>query len=360
MYRFLCYTKDSGGAAMKHEISCGIILTKYYQNKRHFLLVKQSNTEHYGFPKGHAEAGESKRETALREVKEETNIDTFIIGKYYQKVSYSPKVDVLKDVYYFLGKPLSDELIHQDGEILHVTWVEQNEVEQYLRFDNDKELLKYAVKKFNEIERGIPNNLIEYIEINILPMYKSLDKAHGLDHVYHVIFEALKLTKTFKDVDPKLVYTIAAFHDLGLLDGRDKHHITGGIRLKQDQMIQSLFKQQEIEVMVNAVFDHRASNDHEPRTIYGKIIAEADRDMNANKIIYRTALYESSKHPDLTIDEKVENCYQHMLEKYSEKGYMKLYLEIGKNVSELKKLRKTISNEAKIRLIFKDLVSKIQ
>ncbi len=344
---------------MKQEISCGIILFKYVEGKRKILLVKHVNGGHFGFPKGHIEAQETYKETALREVKEETNIDAYIIGNYYQKVGYKPKAGTYKNVYYFLGKPISEDLVKQEIEITQTLWVSEDNIFNYLKFDNDKMILIKAIKKINYIERDIDRSLMAYIENHVLPIYNKLDKAHGLDHVYHVIYEALKISKAFENINASMIYTIAAFHDIGLLDGRERHHITGGMRLLEDGFIKSKFTKEEIDIMVDAIYDHRASVGHEPRTIYGKIIAEADRDMNAYKIIKRTALYESSKHPDLPIEMQIKNCYDHMIEKYSETGYMKLYLNVGQSARELKKLRKMISNKKQMILKFEKLLTEI-
>ncbi|MGE4319819.1 MAG: NUDIX domain-containing protein [Acholeplasmataceae bacterium] len=342
---------------MTKEISCGIVLYKYAQNQRYFLMIKQKNSGHFGFPKGHLESGESKKKTAIREVKEETNLDAFIIGNYYFKTTYSPKENVSKDVYYYLGKVYDGELFKQEQEIDEIFWILEKNVLNKITYESDKRVFRNLLPKINRIEKGISLELMSYIEEHIIPRYKQFDKAHHVDHVFDVIFDSLKLSKTF-DVNMNYIYTIAAFHDLGLKFGRETHHITGGDILKEDLFIQSFFKPEEISLMVDAIYDHRASHGVMPRTIYGKIIAEADRQMNAQNIIERTALYETSKHPDLSIDQQVDHCYEHMLEKYSDHGYLQLCLDIGKNAKELEKLRKMIRNETYIRLKFKEIIMK--
>ena len=61
---------------MKHEKSCGAVIIK--NNK---VLVLQQVAGHWGFPKGHVEKGETEVETAIREIKEETNLDVEINEK---------------------------------------------------------------------------------------------------------------------------------------------------------------------------------------------------------------------------------------------------------------------------------------
>ena len=99
---------------MKFEKSCGIIVFK--DNK--VLMVEQNSCE-WSFTKGHVEAGETEEETALRETKEESNLDVEIVGDFKKTITYSQKEGVMKDVVFFLGKPISNDLKPQEGEIIN-------------------------------------------------------------------------------------------------------------------------------------------------------------------------------------------------------------------------------------------------
>lgn len=344
---------------MKKEISCGAVIYRYHQNQKQFLLIKHFNGGHYGFPKGHMEHLETKRDTAKREVLEETNYHIYLIGKYYQKVTYSPKKDVLKDVYYYLGKVIDGDLVKQDEEIVEAIWLTCDEAIQRLIYDNDKDVLIKMNKKINRLDKDIRKDLMSHIESNILIQYQKFDKAHHTDHIYDVIYDSLTIAKSY-DVNREMVYVIAAYHDIGLQYGRKTHHITSGDYLKNDPVIQLKFTNEEIEIMRQAIFDHRASNENPPQSIYGLIVAEADRQLNAKDIIYRTALYESSHHPNLSVEEQITYCYDHMLEKYSETGYLKLFLNFNKNQKELNKLREMIKKEEKIKRIFYRILTNIK
>lgn len=344
---------------MKKEISCGAVIYRYHQNQKQFLLIKHVNGGHYGFPKGHMEHLETKRETARREVLEETNYHIYFIGKYYQKVTYSPKKDVMKDVYYYLAKVIDGDLVKQDVEVVEAIWVTFEEALTRLIYDNDKDVLKEMNKKINRLDKDLRLDLMSHIEDHILIQYKNFDKAHHTDHIYDVIYDSLTIAKSY-DVNREMVYVIAAYHDIGLQFGRKTHHITSGDYLKNDAVIKTRFSNEEIEVMRQAIFDHRASNENPPQSIYGLIVAEADRQLNAKDIIYRTALYESSHHPELSVNEQMMYCYDHMIEKYSETGYLKLFLNFEKNQKELMKLRKMINNEQKIKNRFHKILTYIK
>ncbi|MGM9878924.1 MAG: bis(5'-nucleosyl)-tetraphosphatase [Bacilli bacterium] len=129
---------------MKKEKSCGAIIYKCKNNKLYFLIVKH-NAGHYSFPKGHIEKGETEEETAIREVKEETNIDIEIIPGFREKITYSPKENTIKDVIFFLAKPLSYNLKPQEEEIEKVSWYDEKEALNIITYKEDKNIFKSAL-----------------------------------------------------------------------------------------------------------------------------------------------------------------------------------------------------------------------
>jgi 8-oxo-dGTP pyrophosphatase MutT (NUDIX family) len=129
---------------MKKEVSCGTIT--FYKGK--VLLIKQ-NKGYIGFPKGHVENGETEEETAIRETKEETNIDVKIhIDKKYC-INYDVDGKINKDVVLFLAEPISFETRKQDSEVEKTMWVDFSLVCDYLSYDDTKEIFMEAL---NDIE----------------------------------------------------------------------------------------------------------------------------------------------------------------------------------------------------------------
>ena len=116
----------------------------------------------------------------------------------------------------------------------------------------------------------------EYVEREIIPQYAGFDAAHREDHVRSVIARSQELAK-FYDVKPQVLYLAAAYHDLGLSEGRELHHIASGRKIREDMALRQWFSEEEIELAAEAAEDHRASGKNPPRSIYGCIIAEADR-----------------------------------------------------------------------------------
>ncbi len=124
------------------EKSCGAVVINNGQ-----VLLIQSNEGIYGFPKGHMEEGESEKQTAIREVKEETNVDIIIDSNQKYTMSYLVKDIIPKDVVYFIGHPVGEiNLRPQECEIKKVLWVDIDEVENILEFDNIKKLWKQIMK----------------------------------------------------------------------------------------------------------------------------------------------------------------------------------------------------------------------
>lgn len=195
-----------------------------------------------------------------------------------------------------------------------------------------------------------------YIEEQIIPRYTSFDRAHSIDHVRTVIDESLSLAEHY-DVDRRIVYVTAAYHDLGLCEGRERHHIVSGEIVRADQQLCKWFSGDEIELIACAVEDHRASSDHEPRSIYGRIVAEADRIIDPEITLRRTVQYGLANYPQLDIEGQYARFCAHLQEKYAEGGYLRLWIPESKNGARLAELRQLIKNSKLLRHTFERLLA---
>ena len=193
--------------------------------------------------------------------------------------------------------------------------------------------------------------IIAYVELEILPRYEHFDAAHQRNHADEVIERSLTLAKHY-DVDNDMVYTIAAYHDTGLCEGRDTHHLVSARIIREDKKLRDWFTEDQIETMAQAAEDHRASSGHEPRSIYGKIVAEADRLISPEKVIRRTIQFTQDHFPDYDKEQQFQRFREHMMEKYSDTGYLKLWLPESENAPRLEELRKIIRDEHKMREAF--------
>ncbi len=190
--------------------------------------------------------------------------------------------------------------------------------------------------------------LINFIEGEIMPRYEGFDKAHNRTHAFTVMSQSLQLTK-FYDVDVAMVYTIAAYHDLGLGEGRETHHTASARIVREDKRLRQFFTPEQIETIADAVEDHRASAAHEPRTIYGKIVAEADRIIEPETIMARTVQYGLARYPSLTKEEHIERAVAHIKDKYGAGGYIRLWIPESPNAARLEEFRRMIAREDELR-----------
>lgn len=194
-------------------------------------------------------------------------------------------------------------------------------------------------------------DLVEFIETQILPQYAHFDKAHNMEHATRVIRRSLDLARqTGADLD--MAYAIAAYHDLGLSGPRAIHHMTSGKILMQDARLKRWFSPEQLRMMKEAVEDHRASASRAPRSIYGKIVAEADRDIDPETVIRRTIQYGLSNYAELNEEQQWQRFLQHMDEKYSTNGYIRLWIRGSENERKLNELRQLIANPKVMRPVF--------
>ena len=191
-------------------------------------------------------------------------------------------------------------------------------------------------------------DLVEFVESKILPRYASFDKAHNTEHVVRVIRRAMELALKV-GADLNMVYVIAAYHDLGMAGQRAVHHIEGGRILYTDARLKKWFSQDQLKIMKEAVEDHRASASRAPRSIYGKIVAEADRDMEPDTVFRRAVQFGLSNYPQYSKEEQWKRFQEHMENKYSVNGYIKLWVQGSDNERNLNIVREIIANPQRLR-----------
>ena len=204
---------------------------------------------------------------------------------------------------------------------------------------------------FSMITNSPSLDLVEFVETQILPRYANFDRAHNLEHVTRVIRRSLEMVKT-TGADINMAYVIAAYHDLGMSGPRAVHHLIGGKILANDARLKKWFSSDQINVMKEAVEDHRASASHSPRSLYGKIVAEADRDISVDIVIRRTIQYGLGNYPQLDKEGHWKRFKKHMDEKYSVNGYIRLWLPNSPNEKNLNELRQLIANPQTLREMF--------
>lgn len=194
-------------------------------------------------------------------------------------------------------------------------------------------------------------DLVDFVEKNILPEYQNFDKAHSTAHVTRVIRNSLDLANVV-GADINMAYVVAAYHDIGMSGPRAVHHITGGKILATDARLKRWFSPDQLKIMREAIEDHRASAAHAPRSIYGRIVAEADRDLDPDVVFRRAVQFGLSNYPQLDKEGQWKRFVEHMANKYSVNGYIKLWIPQSDNARKLKELREIIVNPQHLRSVF--------
>ena len=212
----------------------------------------------------------------------------------------------------------------------------------------------------------------KYINDVIIPRYAEFDAAHREDHALTVIEQSMKLLDDMRlwisqsqgvdsqwlvDVDRSVLKMAAACHDLGLVNGRDNHHLDSGKIIRNDLNLREWFTEQQIEIIAQAAEDHRASGKSEPRTIYGKIVAEADRIIDSQTIIRRTIQFGHKHYPGLSREEHIDRAVSHLKEKYGRGGYLKLWIPWSDNAALLSELQAMIADEHAIRAAVEEIMN---
>jgi len=197
-------------------------------------------------------------------------------------------------------------------------------------------------------------DLQAYIQNEVIPRYASFDKAHREDHARTVISRAMEMGKDY-DIDEGMLLCAAACHDLGLAIDRKTHHLESGRIIRSDARLRQWFTPEQIETIAEAAEDHRASATTPPRSIYGRIVAEADRMIEPETIIRRTVQYGLAHYPELDKEGHWQRTLDHLHEKYAEGGYLHLLIPGSPNEAPLEELRRIIRDKTRLRTIFETI-----
>lgn len=200
----------------------------------------------------------------------------------------------------------------------------------------------------------IREELKKYIENNIFTSYEKNEDGHKLDHIMYVIDRSFMFASRVPDINLEMVYVIAAYHDIGHYIDAENHEKVSGEMLLKDKNLRNFFSEEEIKVMSEAVCDHRASSKSEPRSIYGKIVSSADRNVLIEIPLKRTYSYRKEHSPNSTLDEIIEESRQHLLNKFGKKGYAttKMYFEDEDYKKFLEDITVLASNEEEFKKRF--------
>lgn len=167
----------------------------------------------------------------------------------------------------------------------------------------------------------INKELKNYIEANVLPVYKNNEQGHGIKHIEYVVRRSLNFASQVQGINLDIVYTVACYHDVGhYIDAKNHEKVSADIFMK-DEGIKAFFTPEQITIIFEAIQDHRASGEGDPRSIYGKIVSSADRRTDLDDIMRTMYTYRLKHSPDISIQENIEEAYLHISRKFAYGGY---------------------------------------
>ena len=201
---------------------------------------------------------------------------------------------------------------------------------------------------FLQKEYDLNGELIKHIQENVFPVYEKNDKGHGMRHIRQVIARSFELvSENSLDVDMNMVYTIAAYHDIGRKSERDKdnHEEISAEMMREDLELEKYFSEDKLKLIEEAIVDHRASLEYEARSIYGKIVSSADREIFLDNILYRSYFFQKNKHPECDKLGVIENSYKKLNSKYGKGGYAKMYFSDEKYQKFITEMQVLLENK---------------
>lgn len=192
---------------------------------------------------------------------------------------------------------------------------------------------------------NINKDLKEYIEKNIFPVYDKNETAHNIEHIKYVINRSFKFAETIPDINYNIVYTVAAYHDIGHHINPKTHELISAEMMYNDNNLKDFFTDEERKIIKEAIEDHRASSSHEPRSIYGKIVSTADRNNTVEDCLIRSYSYNKKLHPEYNEEQIFEECHFHLNDKFGKNGYAKFFFKDEEYEKFLIEIRKLLSDK---------------
>lgn len=191
---------------------------------------------------------------------------------------------------------------------------------------------------------NVNNELKNYIEKEIFPIYEKNDKGHNIEHINYVIKRSFDFAKNIPDLDINIVYTVASFHDIGHHIDKDKHEILSAEIFYKNKEMKRFFNDSKRKIIKEAIMEHRASLGYEPKSIYGKIISSADRNVSVTSILKRTHAYTMKHYKNIILNQIINRAYEHISLKFGSDGYAKVWL-VDKEFEKFKENIKELLND---------------
>ncbi len=197
-------------------------------------------------------------------------------------------------------------------------------------------------------ENLVNKQLKEYIKDNIFKIYDLNGDSHNINHIKYVLERAFELSKPFeKDIDYNMLYTAVTYHDIGDHIDRATHEKISAKWMMDDENLNRFFNNEQKVIIKEAIEDHRASGKNVPRSIYGKILASADRNIDIDTFFQRSCAFGLEHYKELSLEKQIDRAYEHAIKKFGKNGYAvnKFFVQDDKYSKYLIELQDLIENK---------------
>lgn len=209
----------------------------------------------------------------------------------------------------------------------------------------------------------IRKELLKYINENVKTLYKTFDKAHSLGHFKFVTNNCVEYGKELINkgecVNLEIAYVVGAYHDIGISKGREGHAKSSGIIVRNDSGLKSFYDEDTIEMIAQAVEDHSSHLEYTPRSIYGKIVADADRNNTMYLVFSRPIKYGIKNESYRNRESHIDSVYEFVKEKFGRNGYVKYWLDIPQTRKEQETVWTLLDDEKMCKLYIAGLFDEI-
>ena len=215
------------------------------------------------------------------------------------------------------------------------------------------------IKEYNSCTKEVNPELKRYVETQLFPQYAKNDQGHGILHILEVVRRSFVLNKALNlNLDPNMIYVIAASHDLGKYEEHEtgeKHAKIAGRRFIQNGNFARFFTDDQRETIKEAIEDHSSSLEDMPRSDYGKLVSSADRNTSIEMVFIRSFFVGKRKNPDQNMEDYLEFTLNRLRKRYSIEDSENMFFADDDYETFLKDMRELLKDGEK----FKDLYCEI-
>lgn len=198
----------------------------------------------------------------------------------------------------------------------------------------------------------VSKELWSYIQNNVLKHYEEIDIAHNKEHIVNVIIRSIDMGNEY-GMDKNIILACSAYHDLGLLVGRENHERNSALFFKKDQFMRTWFSNEEIELIIEAIEDHRAISKNGSRSIYGAVLHDVDTfGGDLSELMKRSIGYGKKYFNHYSKEQHFERIFEYLNRKYGNQGYANMYMKYTPHQKNLEEIKTRIRTKDEVKNIF--------